>query len=57
MKGGKKGRTRRPSAPSAKGKAASRGAVKKGSARRPWSSAPKKGERVNPYGGRSSSDE
>lgn len=56
MKGGKQGRQRRPSGTAAKGKAGSRGGggVKSGSANRPASDAPKKGERVKSYGGRSS---
>lgn len=54
MKGGKQGRQRRATGTVAKGKAASHGAAKHASANRPGSEAPKKGERVKTFGGRSS---
>ena len=56
MKGGKKGRPRRAPTGGAPGKPGSGGGAKKGSAKGPWSSAPKKGERPKPFGGRSSSE-
>jgi hypothetical protein len=56
MKGGKHGRQRRAAGSGVTGKAGSRGAAKPGGAKRPGSVAPKKGERVKTFGGRSSRD-
>jgi hypothetical protein len=54
MKGGKQGRQRRVAGSGVTGKAGSRGTAKPGGAKRPGSVAPKKGERVKTFGGRSS---
>jgi len=57
MKGGKQGRKRRPGGGSDKPGPVERGTGKAPGSRRPPSTAPKKGERRKPFGGRSSSGE